>query len=56
MECPDCKNEMEHIDDTYSNYNSGRARKGEKTGEIWQCDHCEVQWLDDFLNKTLRPR
>lgn len=55
-DCPECGNNMgEPVDKTYSNYNSGRARKGEHTGDVYTCKNCEIRWLDDFLNNKLRP-
>jgi hypothetical protein len=37
MTCPECKREMELIDTTYSNYDSGRCYKGQHTGDIYEC-------------------
>jgi predicted RNA-binding Zn-ribbon protein involved in translation (DUF1610 family) len=48
--CPDCGSEMEINDTTYSNYDSPRAQKGEKTGDIYRCDKCECSWLENYLN------
>jgi hypothetical protein len=54
MDCPECKNEMELIDETYCNYNSSRASKGQHTGDIYRCDHCEEDYIDSFLDGGLR--
>jgi len=51
--CPECNNEMEIIDETYCNYNSPKANKGEHTGNIYRCDNCEQDYLDDFLSSKL---
>ena len=51
IECPDCgETLLEPVDTTTSNHDSGRARKGEHTGDIYECDKCEMRWLDNFLN------
>jgi len=52
MMCPDCDNEMEVVDTTFSTYNSGRAYKGQQTGIIYKCENCERPWLENFLNNN----
>jgi uncharacterized protein with PIN domain len=53
INCPECKNELRFIESVYSNYNSGRAVKGEHTGDVYRCDTCEETYLDDFLINQL---
>ena len=51
VNCPDCGEDMGDVHDTtYSNVNTGRAQKGEHTGNIYWCQKCEQHWLDDFLD------
>lgn len=55
LDCPECGRNMgERVDTTYSNVNTPRADKGEHTGDIFRCDSCEIRWIDDFLENTLR--
>jgi hypothetical protein len=54
IQCPECKNELKFLEIVYSNYNSGRAVKGEHTGDVYRCDTCEETYLDDFLEGGLR--
>lgn len=49
MTCPECKREMELIDTTYSNYDSGRCQKGQHTGDIYECKDCEQLYIDSFI-------
>jgi hypothetical protein len=53
MDCPECKNEMEFIESVHSNYNSGRAFKGQHTGNVYKCKACDEIYLDDFLCSDL---
>ena len=55
VQCPECSNDMgDPVDTTYSNINTGRATVGQHTGDIYYCEKCEVNWLDDFLsNRTI---
>lgn len=49
-ECPDCGKPMYKHDTTYSNINTHRARIGQHTGDVYKCEDCEVQWLENFLD------
>lgn len=53
MNCPECNTEMELIDTTYSNYDSPRAKKGEHTGDIYECKQCNGLFIDSFLSGKL---
>jgi predicted RNA-binding Zn-ribbon protein involved in translation (DUF1610 family) len=55
MECPECGKEMPLKDETYSNINTERAKVGQKTGNIYQCDECWSEWIDDFLDHKIFP-
>jgi len=49
MECPECGKEMTLHDSTYSNINTDRAKVGQHTGDIYSCEYCEQDYIDDFL-------
>lgn len=49
MECPECKREMEQTDTTYSNIDTHRARTGQHTGDIYTCEVCELNFIDNLL-------
>jgi hypothetical protein len=53
MNCPDCGEEMDIKDTTYSNINTDRCCKGEKTGDIYYCYDCDTWWLDNYLTGGL---
>lgn len=53
MECIECGAEMETVDTTISMFNSDRAYKGQHTGDIYYCEHCERHFLDNFLTDEL---
>jgi len=56
MICPDCESEMgDPVDTTYSNIRTHRAEVNQHTGDIYWCEQCEVKWLDDFLERKIRP-
>lgn len=55
MECPECGIEMEQHDTTYSNVNTLRAKIGQHTGDIYECENCGQNYIDDFLTNTVRP-
>lgn len=50
MECPECGEEMEQDDTTYSNVKTERAEIGQHTGNIYWCEKCETHWLENLLN------
>jgi predicted RNA-binding Zn-ribbon protein involved in translation (DUF1610 family) len=60
MECPNCGQEMDCIDTTYSNTGiiHGRVNPSH-TGDIYKCpnEDCENEnsWLDNFITKRLEP-
>lgn len=54
--CPDCGNEMgDPVDTTFSNMHTDRAKPGQHTGDIYECEKCGQRWIDDFLNDVFRP-
>lgn len=53
MKCPDCGQEMELIDTTYSNILTLRAAVGQHTGDIYWCNTCEEHYIDDFLSNSV---
>lgn len=53
MECPECGKEMILHDSTYSNINTGRSKIGQHTGDIYRCEDCEQDYIDDFLTDKL---
>jgi len=54
MKCPKCKNEMRFVEEVHSNYDSDRAIKGERTGDVYACDYCKKLYLHDFSHEELR--
>ena len=53
--CPDCGEEMgDPVDTTFSNIHTDRAKPGQHTGDIYECEKCEQRWIDDFLNDVFR--
>lgn len=55
MDCPECGKEMILHDTTYSNVTTGRATVGQHTGDIYRCEDCEQDYIDDFLTDKLYP-
>jgi len=53
MDCPECCEEMELVDTTYSNTHTDRASKGEKTGDIYYCAICCNYLLNNYLTGKL---
>ena len=51
--CSDCGSKLKFEDTTYSNINTDRASKGQKTGDIYWCDKCECFWINDYLDGNL---
>ena len=51
--CPECGNEMFQTDTTFSDINTSRCKAGEKTGDIYSCETCEENYLDNYLTKKL---
>jgi len=55
MNCPKCGNGIgDAVDQTYSNYASGRVAKQQHTGDIYYCEECEVYYIDDLIEGRLR--
>lgn len=55
INCVHCGLELtEVVDTTYSNYTSGRAQRGQHTGDIYFCEKCESHTIDDFLDGSTR--
>jgi hypothetical protein len=52
LTCPNCGTQLEQTDTTFSNTNTERAREGQHTGNIYECESCECYWLENFLNKS----
>lgn len=48
--CPDCGEEMELHDTTYSNYTSPLCYSGQRIGEIFKCcnEECETLYIHDW--------
>ena len=53
--CPECGNEMNKIDETYSNIKTERCTIGQHTGDIYECEFCDIAWIDNALNGKLEP-
>ena len=49
IQCPDCNKDLDRHDTTYSNINTERAKVGQHTGDIYKCDDCEANYIDNFL-------
>ena len=55
LSCPECSNEMEQIDTTYSNMKTDRCEVGQHTGDIYECKICEMVFINNMLNGKLEP-
>jgi len=50
MDCLNCKKEIELEDTTFSNINTDKVDKGDHTGDIYWCEHCQIYWIDNLTN------
>lgn len=50
-QCPECSDEMNLVDETFSNTGNNA---GETTGYIYKCLQCDVYYIDDLVNSVLR--
>ena len=50
MDCLNCSKNMEIEDTTYSNINNSRVSKGDRTGDIYWCEQCQIYWIDNFIS------
>lgn len=56
VDCYHCGKEIEEISDTtFSNYDSGRCYKGQHTGNIYYCGHCESYTLECLITGDIEP-
>lgn len=55
MNCPGCNEELEVHDTTYSNITTSRCNAGDHTGNIYRCEECDEDWLDNFLTGEIEP-
>ena len=53
--CKECGNEMNKIDETYSNIKTERCNVGQHTGDIYECKFCDITWIDNAINGKLEP-
>lgn len=53
MECPECKSETEHVDETFSNITTHRCNSGEKTGDIYLCENCNQLYIFNYLTDSV---
>ena len=55
IQCPDCKKELDEIiDTTTSNHTNEKVNAGQHTGDIYKCDDCEKEYIDDHVNNIVR--
>jgi hypothetical protein len=44
---------MNQIDTTYSNITTQRVKKGDHTGDVYECDGCEKMFIYNYINDKI---
>ena len=54
IQCCECDNELEEVKDTlYSNITTHRCNEGDHTGDIYECEECDIWVVDDLLTNSI---